>query len=137
MAAATLSLILAIAVQAVLVPGDDTGLNARQFGARGDGVFNATPQFCRFDAKRWCPGVWNGRDDTESLQTAIDAAQTTGRSLLIPAGHYIITRTLNVSCANEYCSVCPCLACPCEYAVTHQPLKLRGEGQQITHIVVS
>lgn len=113
------------------------GLNAKDFGAFGDGVFNATPQACLYNTTKWCPGVWRGHDDTKALQAAIDAAQTSGRALFVPAGTYIITATLNVSCANEYCSTCPCLACPCRYPVTHQPLKLRGEGISLTHLAVA
>jgi hypothetical protein len=131
------ALFLATAAAATAPATDVLGLNVRDFGALGNGVWNATPQACLYQPSRWCPGVWRGHDDTQSLQLAIDAAQTSGRALLIPAGHYIITRTLNVSCANEYCSRCPCLACPCEYPVTHQPLKLRGEGQMLTHIAVA
>ncbi len=50
-------------------------LSARDFGATGDGV----------------------TDDTAALQRAIDAAQTTGALLLIPAGNYLLTDTLRIT----------------------------------------
>jgi hypothetical protein len=115
------------------------GISARDFGAKGDGVWNQSGP-CLWDPvthekeKLSCPGRWQGTDDTAALQAAIDEAQASGRTLLIPAGHYIITDTLNVSCANEYCSLCPCLTCPCKYPVTHHPLTMRGEGLRRTHI---
>jgi hypothetical protein len=50
-------------------------LNATQFGAKGDGV----------------------TDDTAALQAAIDAAQTKGDLLFIPAGNYLLTDTLRIT----------------------------------------
>ncbi len=47
-------------------------LNARDFGARGDRI----------------------TDDTAALQAAIDAAQSQGRALAIPAGYYNVSSTL-------------------------------------------
>ena len=115
------------------------GISAKDFGAKGDGVWNLTGP-CLWDPVTHeketlsCPGRWMGTDDTAALQAAINEAQASGRTLLIPAGRYIITDTLNVSCANEFCSLCPCLTCPCEYRVRHHPLTMRGEGLQRTHL---
>eukprot|EP01052_Picozoa_sp_SAG31_P053970 SAG31_NODE_14103_length_827_cov_0.923077_2_plen_188_part_00 len=115
------------------------GISARDFGAKGDGVWNESGP-CLWDPATHekealsCPGRWQGTDDTAALQAAIDEAQASGRTLLIPAGHYIITDTLNVSCANEYCSLCPCLTCPCKYPVTRHPLTMRGEGLKRSHL---
>jgi hypothetical protein len=65
----------------------------------------------------------------------MDAAQTQGKVLLVPSGVYILTATLNVSCANEYCITCDYLQ-NCK-PNTHQPLKMRGEGQMLTHFVAA
>lgn len=53
---------------------DDLGINARDFGARGDGV----------------------SDDTAALQAAIDAALERQRSLVVPAGNYSVSEPLQV-----------------------------------------
>ena len=50
------------------------GLNARDFGARGDGT----------------------SDDTAALQAAIDAALEQKRSLMVPAGNYSVSEPLTV-----------------------------------------
>jgi hypothetical protein len=66
---------------AVAVAGGPTaalGLNAKDFGAVGDGQ----------------------TDDTRALQKAIDASQMAGRALLIPAGVYLVSSTLNISCRS-------------------------------------
>ena len=42
----------------------------------------------------------SGTDNSQALQAAIDAAQQQGRALYIPAGRYVITRTLSVGCAT-------------------------------------
>lgn len=58
-----------------------SGLNAKDFGAKGDG----------------------STDDAAALQAAIDAALKQQHQLLVPAGIYIVNRQLNVShstCAN-------------------------------------
>ena len=61
------------------------GLNAKDFGAVGDGQ----------------------TDDTRALQKAIDASQMAGRALLIPAGVYLVSSTLNISCRS------PPILCHC------------------------
>ena len=55
------------------------GLNARSFGAMGDGA----------------------TDDTAALQAAIDEAQNSRRRLLVPAGRYLIRGTLHVRCYDS------------------------------------
>jgi hypothetical protein len=85
-------------------------LNARDFGAAGDGV----------------------ADDTQALQKAISAAQTEGRQLLIPSGTYMITAPLRVKCLN---AICADTATPGAPQTTNNPLRLRGEGMYLTHIV--
>lgn len=49
-------------------------LNAKNFGAKGDGI----------------------HDDTTAIQSAIDASSTTGNKLYIPAGKYVVTKELYV-----------------------------------------
>jgi hypothetical protein len=85
-------------------------LNARDFGAAGDGV----------------------ADDTQALQKAINAAQTEGRQLLIPSGTYMITQPLRVKCLN---AVCADTATPGAPGDENKPLRMRGEGMYLTHIV--
>ena len=58
-----------------------SGLNAKDFGAKGDGT----------------------TDDSAALQAAIDASLKQMHQLLVPAGIYVVNRQLNVShstCAN-------------------------------------
>eukprot|EP01052_Picozoa_sp_SAG31_P016888 SAG31_NODE_1136_length_9734_cov_4.139595_1_plen_157_part_00 len=63
-----------------------TGLNVRDFGAIGAGV-------CREAADRsWTK--CSGPDESTALQHAIDAAQHMGRALFLPAGIYMVNRTL-------------------------------------------
>jgi hypothetical protein len=73
---------MAARVAAVSVPPADaatwSGLNARDFGAKGDGV----------------------TDDSAALQLAIDAALNQSHQLLVPAGIYMIMRQLNVSMSS-------------------------------------
>jgi hypothetical protein len=52
-----------------------SGLNARDFGAKGDGV----------------------TDDSEALQMAINAALKQQHQLLVPAGIYVVMRQLNIT----------------------------------------
>lgn len=87
-----------------------TELNARDFGAVGDGV----------------------ADDTQALQAAIGAAQTEGRPLLVPSGTYMITAPLRVKCLN---AICADTATPGAPGDENKPLRLRGEGMYLTHIV--
>ena len=58
----------------LLLHGGDE-LNAKDFGAIGDGV----------------------ADDSRPLQKAIDAAQKQGRRLVLPGGQYLINTTLSVA----------------------------------------
>ena len=88
------------------------GLNAKDFGAVGDGQ----------------------TDDTRALQTAIDASQMAGRALLIPAGVYLVSSTLNISCRS------PPLCDPERYEhseSTHQPARIIGEGRELTYLMPS
>lgn len=48
------------------------GLNVKNFGAKGD----------------------NNHDDSDAFQNAIDSAMVTGNRVLVPAGNYIISKTL-------------------------------------------
>jgi hypothetical protein len=83
------------------------GLNARDFGAAGDGV----------------------ADDAPALQKAIDAALEQGRTLLVPAGKYQINSTLTImSSARAHYAV------PGPGYAKH-PLRMIGEGYRLTQIV--
>lgn len=50
--------------------------NVKQYGAKGDGV----------------------TDDTSAIQAALDAGESSGRTVWIPAGTYLVSATLNVAC---------------------------------------
>lgn len=63
----------------VSAAAQDFCLNVRNFGAVGDGI----------------------TDDTNSLQSAINAARALRKSLLLPAGNYLVTRSLNCTFADE------------------------------------
>jgi hypothetical protein len=104
--------------------GGALGISAHDFGAVGDGQ----------------------TDDTFSLQTAIDASQRAGRALLIPAGTYLITRTLNVSCLSPDIGCArrrpgedhDCCNAPFNTSCcTHQPAHIRGEGQALTRLLAA
>lgn len=69
----------------ILTP--DKIINARWFGAKGDGV----------------------SDDTSSLQAAFDCARLTGAKLHIPAGRYVVTDTLRY--VNVVSAALPPLYC--------------------------
>ena len=110
------------------VPDGALGLNAKEFGAAGDGR----------------------TDDTFALQKAITASQKAGRALLIPAGTYLISRQLNVSCMTPELGCAdrrPGEAQACCHdgrnyplnnsCCTHQPVHIRGEGQALTHILAT
>jgi hypothetical protein len=84
-------------------------LNARDFGARGDGA----------------------SDDTAALQRAIDAAQSLGRALAIPAGLYSISSTLFIRWTED--DDCSEPTCP----GTHHPLRMFGESMYATAIVAN
>ena len=83
------------------------GLNARDFGAVGDGV----------------------ADDAPALQKAIDAALEQGRTLHVPAGKYQINSTLSImsSARMNYAVPGPGYA--------KHPLRMIGEGYRLTFIV--
>ena len=88
------------------------GLNAKDFGAVGNGQ----------------------TDDTRALQKAIDASQMAGRALLIPAGVYLVSDSLNISCRS------PPLCDPEKYShsdSTHQPARIIGEGRELTYLMPS
>ena len=88
------------------------GLNAKDFGAVGNGQ----------------------TDDTRALQKAIDASQMAGRALLIPAGVYMVSDSLNISCRS------PPLCDPEKYShsdSTHQPARIMGEGRELTYLMPS
>jgi hypothetical protein len=84
-------------------------LNARDFDARGDGA----------------------TDDTAALQRAIDAAQSQGRALVIPAGLYTVSSTLFVRWTED--DDCSEPTCP----GTHRPLRMFGESMHATAIVAN
>ena len=89
----------------------------------------------------------SGTDNSQALQAAIDAAQQQGRALYIPAGRYVITRTLSVGCAT------PATTCPgckptgdaggcVEPNATEghwglHPLIMTGAGRSLTTIVAT
>eukprot|EP01043_Picozoa_sp_COSAG02_P030166 COSAG02_NODE_1914_length_10403_cov_50.773777_3_plen_504_part_00 len=85
---------------------DAMGLNARSFGAVGDGA----------------------TDDTAALQAAIDEAQNSRRRLLVPAGRYLIRGTLYVRCYDSWPGACA----PHN---SSGPLRLTGEGMAYTSFV--
>jgi hypothetical protein len=62
----------------VLVP-DAIGANPRQFGAKGDGVQNATT------------GAWTGTDDTVAFQNMEQTAKALNCPRFIPQGSFLIT----------------------------------------------
>jgi hypothetical protein len=82
------------------------GLDARSFGAVGDGV----------------------TDDTAALQAAIDEAQHSRRQLLVPAGRYLLRGTLFVRCYDSWPGACA-------PSNAHGPLRLTGEGIAYTYFV--
>ena len=89
------------------------GLNAKDFGAVGDGV----------------------ADDAAALTAAIDAATAQGRTLLLPAGTYRVNSTVSVPPTGG----CECTDCACwvdkNHTVRRRPLRLVGEGNAITSIL--
>ncbi len=82
------------------------GLNARSFGAVGDGI----------------------HDDSVALQAAIDEAQNSRRRLLLPAGKYLVRDTLVVRCYNSWPG-------ECRPASAGGPLHMTGEGISQTSLV--
>lgn len=94
----------------VMLPiGSSMSLDVHAFGARGD----------------------NTSDDTAALQQAIDAAQTQGRSLSVPAGYYRISSTLFIRWTED--DDCAHPTCP----GSHRPLRLFGESMYATAIVAA
>jgi hypothetical protein len=97
-------------------------LDVLNFGALGDGDGNG-----------------GGTDNHKALQAAIDAAQTQGRSLFVPAGRYMVNMSLVVGC-SEVAATCP--NCPdkskpvgCSAGAKRlHPLQLYGEGQYLSII---
>src|SRR5262249_27258179 len=57
-------------------------VNAKDFGARGDGDIN---------------NINTGHDDTAALQAALDYCMSIGAKLFIPAGVYRLTDTLQIN----------------------------------------
>ena len=86
-------------------------------------------------------------DDTIALQQAIDWAQITGRSLLIPAGIYAISKPLFVHCTGALELIHhngPVKIMPKAYICTgiegkawYHPLRISGEGKEITVIMAT
>ena len=105
----------AVAAPAAPSPHDfgAAGLNAKDFGAVGDGV----------------------ADDAAALTAAIDAATAQGRTLLLPAGTYRVNSTVSVPPTGG----CECTDCACwvdkNRTVRRRPLRLVGEGNAITSIL--
>lgn len=86
-------------------PSSVLGLDARSFGAVGDGV----------------------TDDAAALQSAIDAAQRSARALLLPAGQYLVKSMLLVRCCERKHSA--------HNATAYASLRLIGEGPSRTVIL--
>ena len=86
--------------------GPVMGLNAKSFGAVGDGI----------------------HDDTEALQAAIDEAQNSRRRLLLPAGTYVLRDTLYVRCYDSWVGAC-------RPSSAKGPLHMTGEGLSQTELV--
>ena len=97
------------------------GLNARDFGAVGDGVCTEAPD------RSWTRCA--GRDDGPALQMAMDEALKLGRALLIPAGVYMVNSTLIVRKPSENSTI----AKPQPWLATG--LRVIGEGIGRTVIV--
>jgi hypothetical protein len=86
-------------------------------------------------------------DDTIALQQAIDYAQITGRSLLIPAGIYAISKPLFVHCTGALELIHhngPVYIEPKAYLCTgiegkewYHPLRISGEGKENTVIMAT
>jgi hypothetical protein len=85
------------------------GLNAKDFGAVGDGQ----------------------ADDAPALQKAIDAATGQGRALLLPAGVYRINSTLNIMSSARFHYLVP------GPGFAKHPLRLVGEGYELTRIIAA
>eukprot|EP00039_Didymoeca_costata_P003130 m.65341 g.65341 ORF g.65341 m.65341 type:complete len:564 (+) comp11727_c0_seq2:75-1766(+) len=78
------------------------GLNVRDFGAIGDGK----------------------TDDSAAIQRAVDASQGQGRALMVPAGTYLVNKSIVVACSETECAV-----------HANYSLRLVGEGQHIATIM--
>ena len=69
-----------------------------------------------------------------AFRSAIDASQVQGRALLIPAGRYMISKTLNISCRTPPLCNPECYSHSCS---THQPARIIGEGALLTYVVAA
>eukprot|EP01045_Picozoa_sp_COSAG04_P028852 COSAG04_NODE_4588_length_2003_cov_2.347689_1_plen_277_part_00 len=83
------------------------GLSAKDFGAVGDGQ----------------------ADDGPALQRAISAALEQGRTLLLPAGHYLVNATLSIASSARQGYAVP------GPGYAKHPLRLVGEGGALSAIV--
>jgi hypothetical protein len=110
-------------------------VNARDYGAKGDCVHPGT-----YSAGNCIDCVSCNTDDAPALQRAIDAAQFARRSLYIPAGIYLVNKTLFIRCTGARDMIMDNSPNPmCDGIVnsTHRffPLRLVGEGMEHTVIM--
>ena len=101
--------------------GQGIGLNVRDFGATGAGVCTEAPD------RSWIKCA--GPDDSAALQSAIDEAMHTGRALYLPAGVYMVNRTIVVRKPFENATI----KRPQPYV--DAGLRIVGEGMARTSIV--
>ena len=91
-------------------------------------IVNTTAPCCAFNPRCKGDGV---ADDAPALQRAVDAALDQGRTLLLPAGVYLVNATINVrsSARMGYAVPGPGFA--------KHPLRLVGEGPYLSSIVAA